>query len=193
MSVRKTLAVVLGSGLLLGVAHVSAAPPTASMLADTCAGCHGPDGSSVGPAIPSIAGMSAEYFNTTMGEYKTGERYSTIMTRIAKGYTDEEIALMANFFAGKEFVRFNQDVDSAKVKAGEKLWGKNCEKCHEDNGASPDDDAGILAGQWLPYLNYTMADFTSDRREMPKKMKKKVEKLSAEDIEAVMHFLASQK
>ena len=193
MSVRKTLAVVLGSGLLLGVAHVSAAPPTASMLADTCAGCHGPDGSSVGPAIPSIAGMSAEYFNTTMGEYKTGERYSTIMTRIAKGYTDEEIALMANFFAGKEFVRFNQDVDSAKVKAGEKLCVNNCEKCHEDNGASPDDDAGILAGQLLPYLNYTMADFTSDRREMPKKMKKKVEKLSAEDIEAVMHFLASQK
>ena len=193
MSVRKTLAVVLGSGLLLGVAHVSAAPPTASMLADTCAGCHGPDGSSVGPAIPSIAGMSAEYFNTTMGEYKTGERYSTIMTRIAKGYTDEEIALMADFFAGKEFVRFAQDVDATKVKAGEKLYGKSCEKCHEDNGASPGDDAGILAGQWLPYLNYTMADFTSDRREMPKKMKKKVEKLSAEDIEAVMHFLASQK
>ena len=63
----------------------------------------------------------------------------------------------------------------------------------EKRHASPDDDAGILAGQWLPYLNYTMADFTSDRREMPKKMKKKVEKLSAEDIEAVMHFLASQK
>ena len=192
MSVRKTLAVVLGSGLLLGAAHVSATPPTASMLADTCAGCHGPDGSSVGPAIPSIAGMSAEYFKTTMAEYKTGERYSTIMTRIAKGYTDEEIALMADFFAGKDFVRFAQDVDATKVKAGEKLYGKSCEKCHEDNGASPGDDAGILAGQWLPYLNYTMADFTSDRRDMPKKMKKKVEKLSADDIEALMHFFASQ-
>ena len=192
MSVRKTLAVVLGSGLLLGAAHVSATPPTASMLADTCAGCHGPDGSSVGPAIPSIAGMSAEYFKTTMAGYKTGERYSTIMTRIAKGYTDEEIAQLADFFAGKDFVRFAQDVDATKVKAGEKLYGKSCEKCHEDNGASPGDDAGILAGQWLPYLNYTMADFTSDRRDMPKKMKKKVEKLSADDIEALMHFFASQ-
>ena len=192
MSVAKTLAVILGSSALLGVGQLSAAP-TASMLADTCAGCHGPDGSSVGPAIPSIAGMSAEYFNTTMAEYKTGERYSTIMTRIAKGYTDEEIALMADFFAGKEFVRFAQDVDATKVKAGEKLYGKSCEKCHEDNGASPGDDAGILAGQWLPYLNYTMADFTSDRREMPKKMKKAVEKLSDEQLDAVNQFFASQK
>ena len=122
MSVRKTLAVVLGSGLLLGAAHVSATPPTASMLADTCAGCHGPDGSSVGPAIPSIAGMSAEYFKTTMAEYKTGERYSTIMTRISQGYKDEVISQFADLFAGKDFFRFANDVDANKVKAGDKMY-----------------------------------------------------------------------
>ena len=91
MSVRKTLTVLLGSGLLLGATHLSAAGATATMLADTCVGCHGPEGSSVGPAIPSIAGMSAEYFNTVMKEYKDGTRYGTIMNRIAKGYSDEEI------------------------------------------------------------------------------------------------------
>jgi sulfide dehydrogenase cytochrome subunit len=114
------------------------------------------------------------------------------MGRIAKGYTEEEIALMADYFAGQEFVRMKQDVDPQKVEAGARLYGDNCEKCHEDNGASPEDDAGILAGQWLPYLNYTMEDFQSGRREMPKKMKKKVEKLDNFDIEALMHFFASQ-
>lgn len=192
MSVRKTLAVIMGSGLLLGATQLPAAPPTAAMLADTCAGCHGPDGSSLGPATPSIAGMSAEYFKTTMDEYKKGERHSTVMTRIAKGYTDEEIALMADFFAGRQLILPNQDVDAAKVAAGAKLYGSNCEKCHEENGASPGDDAGILAGQWLPYLNYAMEDFQAGKRDMPKKMKKKVEKLSAADIEALMHFFASQ-
>jgi sulfide dehydrogenase cytochrome subunit len=192
MSVRKTLSIILGSGLLLGATQLSTASPTAAMLADTCAGCHGPEGVSYGPATPTIAGMSAEYFKTTMADYQKGARQSTVMGRIAKGYTEEEIALMADYFAGQEFVRMKQDVDPQKVEAGARLYGDNCEKCHEDNGASPEDDAGILAGQWLPYLNYTMEDFQSGRREMPKKMKKKVEKLDNFDIEALMHFFASQ-
>ncbi len=192
MSLRKTLTVILGSGLLLGATHTSAAPPTASMLADTCVGCHGPDGSSVGPAIPSIAGMSAEYFNTVMKEYKADGRYGTIMNRIAKGYSDEEIDLMGDYFAKQDFVRYPQQLDAAKVAAGEKLYDKNCSKCHDEKGALADDDAGILAGQWLPYLTYSMEDFTAGKREMPKKMKKKVEKLDSAELDALLQFFASQ-
>ena len=192
MSLRKTLTVILGSGLLLGATHTSAAPPTASMLADTCVGCHGPEGSSVGPAIPSIAGMSAEYFNTVMKEYKADGRYGTIMGRIAKGYSDEEIALMGDYFAKQDFVRYPQQLDAAKVAAGEKLYDKNCSKCHDEKGALADDDAGILAGQWLPYLTYSMEDFTAGKREMPKKMKKKVEKLDSAELDALLQFFASQ-
>ena len=39
-----------------------AATPSASMLANTCAGCHGPKGNSHGPATPTISGISSEYF-----------------------------------------------------------------------------------------------------------------------------------
>ena len=193
MSVRKTLTVILGSGLLLGATHLSAAGPTATMLADTCVGCHGPEGSSVGPAIPSIAGVSAEYFNTVMKAYKDGTRYGTIMNRIAKGYSDEEIALMGDYFAKQGlFVRYPQNLDAAQVKAGAELYDKNCSKCHDEKGALPDDDAGILAGQWKPYLTYVMEDYTSGRAEMPKKMKKKVEKLSSTELDALLQFFASQ-
>jgi sulfide dehydrogenase cytochrome subunit len=191
MSARKTLAVLLGSGLLLGAAQLSAAP-TATMLADTCAGCHGVDGSSTGPAIPTIAGMSAEYFKTTMDEYKKDARASTIMGRIAKGYSDEEIALMGDHFAAQKISRVKQDLDAGKVEAGSKLYGKNCEKCHDESGALADDDSGILAGQWLPYMTYSMEDFKADKREMPKKMRKKVEKLDDSEIEALLQFFASQ-
>ena len=191
MSARKTLAVLLGSGLLLGAMHVSAAP-SATMLADTCAGCHGTDGSSAGPATPTIAGMSAEYFKTTMAEYKSDARKATIMNRIAKGYTDEEIALMGDYFAAQKITRVKQDLDDAKVAAGAKLYGPNCEKCHDKSGSLPDDDSGILAGQWLPYLSYSMEDFKADRREMPKKMRKKVEKLDDSELEALLQYFASQ-
>ena len=191
MSVNKKIAALLGCGMLLGAAQLPAAP-TATMLADTCAGCHGTDGSSTGPATPTIAGMSAEYFKTTMEEYQKGERQSTIMGRIAKGYTDDEIKLMADYFAAQKIVRVKQDLDAEKVAAGAKLYGKNCEKCHDKNGSLADDDSGILAGQWLPYLDYSMQDFRADKRDMPKKMRKKVEKLDDSDIEALLQYFASQ-
>jgi sulfide dehydrogenase cytochrome subunit len=191
MSVGKTLAVVLGYGLLLGAGQLSAAP-TASMLGDTCAGCHGTDGASMGPATPNIAGLSETYFTDTMLAFKSGERASTVMGRIAKGYSEEEIKLMAGFFASKPMASTSQETDAAKVAAGEKLYSKNCSKCHDENGTLADDDAGILASQWLAYLAYAMEDFRAGTTEMPKKMKKKVDKLSDAELESLLQFFASQ-
>lgn len=57
-------------GGLLAASAVSAGQASTQMLADTCVGCHGPDGSSLGPAIPSIAGMSPNYFVGAMLAYK---------------------------------------------------------------------------------------------------------------------------
>jgi len=191
MSVNKTFAVLLGCGMLLGTAQLSAAP-TATMLADTCAGCHGTDGASTGPATPSIAGNSEIYTVDTMMAFKSGERPSTVMGRIAKGYSEEEFKLMASVFAKQPNAKTSQKLDAAKVKAGKALFGKNCEKCHDEKGGLADDDSGILASQWLPYLQYSMVDFKDGSREMAKKMKKKVDKLSDDELEALLQFFASQ-
>ena len=191
MSVGKTLAVLLSSGLLLGSGQLSAAP-TASMLADTCAGCHGTDGASVGPASPSIAGLSETYFTDTMLAFKNDERAGTIMNRIAKGYSEEEIKLMAGFFAAKPRTITQQNLDPAKIALGEKLYTRNCSKCHDENGTLADDDAGLLGSQWLPYMQYTMVDYKAGTTEMPKKMKKKVEALSDDELEGLLQFFASQ-
>jgi len=191
MHVGKTLAVLLGSGLLLGSGHLSAAP-TATMLADTCAGCHGTDGASAGPATPSLAGNSEIYMVDTMNAFKSGERPGTIMGRIAKGYSEEEFKLMASVFAKQPIAKTSQKLDAAQVKTGSKLFGKNCEKCHDEKGGLADDDSGILASQWLPYLEHSMVDFKAGSREMAKKMKKKVDKLSDAELDALLQFFASQ-
>ena len=191
MYAGKKFALLMGAGLLLGSAHVTAAP-TATMLADTCAGCHGTDGVSTGPATPSLAGMSEIYMVDSMNAFKSGERSSTVMGRIAKGYSEEEFKSMATVFAKQPVAVTSQKTDPAKVAAGEKLYGKNCEKCHDEKGALADDDAGILYSQWLPYLQYSMEDYKAGTREMPKKMKKKVEKLSDAELDALLNFFASQ-
>ena len=173
---------------------ISGAP--AELLAATCAGCHGPDGASGGPATPTISGFSKEYFVEVMEGFASGEVPSTIMGRIAKGYTKEEFEKLAAYFTSRPFVPARQKFDADKAKKGAKLHEKYCEKCHAEGGRKPEEDSGLLAGQWLPYLHFTMNDFLKGDREMTKKMKRKVEKLRAKEgdagLEAVMQFYASQ-
>jgi sulfide dehydrogenase cytochrome subunit len=189
-------AVVAAWAISLGGPALAAPPDAVTMMANTCVGCHGPNGSSLGPASPTIAGMATDTFVEAMTAYKEGKRPATVMDRIAKGYSDEEIKQMATYFSKQQFVRLPQKTDPALVKAGQALHKDHCEKCHVDNGRKDEDGSNILAGQWLLYLNYSMDDFTKGGREMEKKMKAQVEKVQAKDpkgIEALMHFYASQK
>jgi len=198
MKPRNVLSISLMAGGILFGGPVAADTPSASMLANTCAGCHGTGGVSNGPATPTIAGISEEYFKEIMEAYKSGDRRSTIMNRIAKGYSEEEIKLLAGYFSKKRFVPAKgQKSDPKLAKKGAKLHDKYCEKCHGDGGTSTEDDAGILAGQWKPYLQYTLSDFLSGKSEMPKKMRKKLKKLHSKKgdagIEALLNYYASRK
>lgn len=187
--------VLVASGLALGGAAY-AATPSAQMLADTCAGCHGTDGASQGPATPTIAGISHDYFLDTMQAFKTGDRPSTIMNRIAKGYTDEELASMAKFFSDMDFAQVEQPYEVDKAKRGFLIHDKACKKCHDDGGRSKEDDSGILAGQWTQYLEYSMRDFRTEHRIPPKKMRKGIEYVERnfgdDGFEQLLNFYASQ-
>lgn len=174
-------------------------------LVEPCADCHGKDGASTEPEIPIIGGYSAGYIIDTMVAFKGEERpceeteipagskkgERADMCTIAKNLSESDIEVMAEYFANKPFVRAKQDFDPEKAKAGEKLQEGSCKKCHEDGGSSPDDDAGIMAGQWSPYLRKQFKDYTSGARPMTKKMKKKFEKLTEEEKENLIHYFAS--
>ncbi|MCK5716098.1 MAG: c-type cytochrome [Thiomargarita sp.] len=83
--------------LLLPVITQAEMPITrGSMLALSCTGCHGTNGKSPG-AIPTIAGKSAGYLITIMKDFRDNRIFSTVMGRQAKGYTDEEITLIAEY------------------------------------------------------------------------------------------------
>lgn len=70
-----------------------------SVLAGTCANCHGPDGRSPG-AIPSIAGIPFEILLAQLQAFKAGSvPGTTVMTRIATGYSDEELEALARYFS----------------------------------------------------------------------------------------------
>lgn len=197
---KQALAALIGSVCMIGALSAQA-EPTAKMMADTCAGCHGTNGQSTGPATPNLAGMSEYYFIDSMNYFKAlpkGEEHAedarpaTIMNRIAKGYTEEQIEAMGAYFASLPVYKADVPHDAAKAQAGAEIYEDACAKCHDESGSLPDDDAGILAGQWLPWLKYSMEDFLAGHREMPRKMKKQVDKLDEEQIDAVLNYFASQ-
>ena len=77
-------------------AHAQNANP--QLLSISCAGCHGTGGHSTG-AIPSIYGRSAQSIAETLRAFRDGQRPSTVMIRIAKGYSDTEIDAVAREIA----------------------------------------------------------------------------------------------
>ena len=73
-------------------------------LAAQCANCHGTNGQSQG-GIPGLAGLGQATLIAQMNAFRSGARSgaaATIMHQIAKGYTDEQIALMAAYFAAQK-------------------------------------------------------------------------------------------
>ncbi|KPF59200.1 cytochrome C [beta proteobacterium AAP51] len=76
-------------------------PHLARNLAATCANCHGTNGNARGDMKP-LAGLQAEKIVAMLNDYKSGALPATIMHQIAKGYTDEQIKLIAGYFAAQQ-------------------------------------------------------------------------------------------
>ena len=70
-------------------------------LSAPCFACHGTDGNSEG-GMPVLAGMDKALFVSQMSDFKSGARPATVMHQHARGYTDEEIKLMAGFFEAQK-------------------------------------------------------------------------------------------
>lgn len=87
-------------GIIAASTAVAEPPSRGAMLSGSCAGCHGTDGRSPG-SIPPIHGRSAESIRESLQDFRSGKRPSTVMGRHAKGYTDEEIALIAEYLANR--------------------------------------------------------------------------------------------
>ncbi|XQU69231.1 C-type cytochrome [Cupriavidus sp. H18C1] len=100
---QRAAAAGLAALAMFAIAPASAADPTTEQArnwAAACASCHGPSGRApAGSPVPGLAGRPQSYLIEQMQAFKTGKREATVMHQIAKGYTDEQIAAMAKWFA----------------------------------------------------------------------------------------------
>ncbi|MBI5783004.1 MAG: c-type cytochrome [Gammaproteobacteria bacterium] len=204
---------ITGFALLTCTALFGLSPATGAWAADVnklvenCANCHGKDGVSTESDVPIIAGYSAPYLSDSLAAYKKKERpcpetkyrsgdkkgQKTDMCHVAKDLSDADIKQMAQHFSGVKFVRAQQKFDPALAQKGKEIHERSCEKCHSEGGGLASDDSGILAGQWMPYLDEAFKEYSSGKRPMPKKMKPKMEKLEKADFDALVNYYGSFK
>jgi cytochrome c553 len=90
-------AVAAAIGLLsIAAAVVAAAEPPAGAVA--CSGCH-PTSSTITSPVPRLLGLDRAAIVRAMQDFRSGQRAGTVMDRIAKGFTDDEIQAIAAWYA----------------------------------------------------------------------------------------------
>ena len=194
-----------GALLFTILLSIQAAAADIATVVQQCEDCHGKNGVSDADDVPTIAGTSAPVHGDYLlaykekarpcrkGKFRHGDttRPETDMCAVAAKLDAADIEALANHFAKQPFVAAKQPFDAQKAAEGKKLHARDCAKCHADGGRDPADDAGLLGGQHLKYLQQAFADFRSGEREQSKKMAEKWTKWSDADIEAVVHYYAS--
>ena len=163
----------------------------AAMLVNNCATCHGTDGYSSGSSIPSIAGLNKTYLVRTMQAYRSGTRASSVMARIAKGYTDTQIERMADYLSKLPYKAATQSTIPALVARGKAVHETNCAFCHTGTGNDATLTRTLLDGQWATYLHATLEDYYLGRSSnVPTEMAHQLADLKAQQGEDILWALA---
>ncbi len=99
----KLLTLIAAIGLAASASAHAADPHLARNLAATCANCHGTNGHAVkGSGMDSLAGMEKAKTLQKLADFKSGDKPASIMHQIAKGYSDEQLDLIAGYFAAQK-------------------------------------------------------------------------------------------
>ncbi len=68
--------------------------------AATCIACHGPEGVSVNPMWPNLAGQKDMYLSKQLKDFRDGKRNDPVMAPLAKALSDDDIANLAAYYSG---------------------------------------------------------------------------------------------
>jgi cytochrome subunit of sulfide dehydrogenase len=93
-----SVAAAIGIALIAVAAVASAEPPAG---AASCSGCH-PASARVASPVPRLAGRDKAELAKAMLDFRSGARTGTVMDRIAKGFTDDEIQAIAAWYAAQQ-------------------------------------------------------------------------------------------
>jgi cytochrome c553 len=160
-----------------------------------CAACHGPDGNSVNPEWPSLAGQHAGYLVSQLEAFQAGRRQDPLMSPMALGLSEEDMQDLAAYFSVQRPAAL--EADPALIEHGQRLYlGGDaeagitaCIACHGPTGqGNPLAGYPVVAGQRAPYTALTLNRYKSGERPNPI-MQDIAGRMSEEDVRAASSYL----
>jgi cytochrome c553 len=183
-------------------AAAASAPPAAAgdaargrALAEErgCGACHGADGRSATPNIPSLAGQPADFITLQMILFRERLRDAPPMPDLAQGLADEQLEDLAGFFAAlpPEPAEDRGARDDAVAGRGQVLSQRlNCGVCHLPDYRGRE-HIPRLAGQREDYLLHTLREYRDNKRVgTDTSMNAVVYAVPDADLAALAHYLA---
>jgi cytochrome c553 len=187
------------NGLVQAGESATADPVAGQSKTVVCGACHGPDGNSLVPVFPNLAGQGERYLLKQLHEIKDGKRVVPEMTGLLVPLSDQDLADIAAYYAGQKVSAVAADPDLAAQ--GEALFrgGKleegvpACIGCHSPSGAGiPSAGFPQLSGQHAAYIKKQLTAFREGERTNDGDtlvMRTIASKLSNMDIEALAAFI----
>ena len=158
-----------------------------------CVGCHGPEGVSVNPIWPSLAGQHGGYLASALQAYRSKARPDPLMTEQTKALSKEDISDLAAYFTSLS-CKTAPSGSTAKLASAGKVKAKTagCEVCHGAMGVSANPAWPSLAGQQEAYLVNVLKAYQTRARQNSL-MAKVVKGLSDADIGQLAAYYAGLK
>ena len=195
----------LWAGAVLAQGVAKSDPTKGKQIAgQVCVACHGPDGNSVAPANPKIAGLFPEYLYKQLSNFKAqngkkAERENPIMAGMVANLSDADMRSLAAFFSSQT-LRPDWARDKDLAALGQKFYrGGNletgvpaCEGCHGPAGAGIPSQYPRIAGQYVEYIEAQLKAFRSGARANdPSGMMRGVAaRMTDREISAVAQYVA---
>ena len=177
-------------------AEAGTAPAAASLKGDphrgksisyTCLGCHGiEDYKNAYPmySVPKLEGQNPEYLAAALHGYRDGDRSHITMHDQASTLSDQDIADIAAFFAGKPLI------STARASGTVPKAAQLCVSCHGQDGVAVAAMYPSLAGQHQDYLVRSIEEYRNGGRKNPV-MKGFAQNLKEEDIAVIARYFSA--
>jgi cytochrome c553 len=158
--------------------------------AQPCAACHGADGNSPTPEVPSLAGQSWRYLYVQLRDFQEGRRSNPLMSPMAKPLSREDMMAIANFYAAQPLKPQPFAVDEAKARLGKAKADETlCAMCHL-GAFKGQNEIPRVAGQNYQYIVAQLKAFKERTRTNDAgNMTSVARTLSDADIENLGHYI----
>ncbi|MGA7986562.1 MAG: c-type cytochrome [Burkholderiales bacterium] len=199
---KKIIVFAVGALLASGTGAALAQQDAKALATGVCAACHGPEGHSISPVFPRLAGQQASYIVLQLDAFRSHARgdpnAQAYMWGMASQLSDDTIKALGDYYAAQKPAHEKSEYPELMAE-GKKIYSDGipaqnvpaCASCHgpdaQGAGAFP-----RLAGQHTDYLVAQLQGFQSGTRSNAPIMLGVVRTLSPEQMKAAATYAASR-